>query len=138
MDTPKEILKEDVKKGKPAVERSPQWSAVRNRHLKLHPMCEACGSIDHIQVHHIKPFHLFPELELEPTNLISICEKIVADDDKTNDNHHLQLGHNGDFHNNNKNFRLLHYFYLEIFHFLHLEYILLLHFSSSVRHLHIV
>jgi len=103
MDTPKEILKEDVKRGKPAVERSPKWSATRNRHLKLHSGCEACGSVENVQVHHIKPFHLFPELELEPTNLITLCEKFIADEDKTNDNHHLILGHGGDFHKNNKN-----------------------------------
>ena len=103
MDTPKEILKEDVKRGKPAVERSPRWASVRKKHLKLHPACEACGSTERVQVHHIKPFHLFPQFELEPTNLITLCEKVITDDDNTNDNHHLKLGHGGNFHKNNKN-----------------------------------
>jgi 5-methylcytosine-specific restriction endonuclease McrA len=95
------LLKEDVKKGKPAVLRSPHWENVRNKHLKDNPACAACGRTDHVQVHHIKPFHLFPELELEPTNFITLCEN---DDDGKNtiiENHHLHLGHNGNFKNNN-------------------------------------
>jgi 5-methylcytosine-specific restriction endonuclease McrA len=39
-----------------------------------------------LQVHHIKPFHLHPHLELEPTNLITLCEVKGRD-------HHLLLGH---------------------------------------------
>jgi 5-methylcytosine-specific restriction endonuclease McrA len=99
----KKILKEDVARGKPAIERSKKWPAVRNKHLKLYPTCEACGSKEHVQVHHIKPFHMFPELELEPTNLITLCEKYLADDDNSNDNHHLKLGHGGDFKKYEKN-----------------------------------
>ena len=97
----KKLLKEDIKKGKPAVERSHRWETVRNRHLKDNAICAACGATDHLQVHHIRPFHLFPELELEPSNLITLCEKGIIDEDKQNDNHHLELGHGGDFRKNN-------------------------------------
>lgn len=99
---PKLILIEDVKKGKPKVLRSPKWPVVRNKHVKENPDCVACGSRENIQVHHLKPFHLFPELELEPTNLITLCEIEIKDEDRQNDNHHLTLGHSGNFKNNNK------------------------------------
>lgn len=55
--------------------RSPEWPRVRAEHLKDHPTCAACGESDHIQVHHIKPFHLWPALELVQSNLITLCEK---------------------------------------------------------------
>jgi len=93
----KKILKEDIKRGKPPVERSPKWPAVRDRHIKNNPTCAACGATGNLQVHHIRPFHLFPELELDSTNLITLCEVVIVDDDKQNDNHHLKLGHGGDF-----------------------------------------
>jgi 5-methylcytosine-specific restriction protein A len=54
--------------------RSPHWPAVEHAHLKLHPFCAACGGHEQVQVHHRKPFHLHPELELDPNNLISLCE----------------------------------------------------------------
>jgi len=96
-------LKDDVRVGKPAIKRSPRWQSVKNQHLKNNSTCVACGKTDRIQVHHIRPFHLFPELELDPSNLITLCEKFVDDNDNSNDNHHLHLGHDGDFHKNNKN-----------------------------------
>jgi hypothetical protein len=42
--------------------------------LKDHPRCAACFGKDYLEVHHVKPFHLHPELELEPANLITLCE----------------------------------------------------------------
>jgi hypothetical protein len=36
-------------------------------------------------VHHIHPFHLYPNLELEPSNLLTLCE--------TGGNCHIMLGH---------------------------------------------
>lgn len=58
-------------KGKP---RSPHWSAVRHAFLLANPTCRACGGKDHVEVHHKKPFHLHPELELVVSNLITLCE----------------------------------------------------------------
>jgi len=95
------ILKEDVIKGKPAIARSPKWDSVRKRHLKNNPDCAACGSTKNVQVHHIRPFHLFPQLELEPSNFITLCETDMDGKNNVNENHHLHLGHNGNFHNNN-------------------------------------
>lgn len=67
--------------------RSPKWRAVEKAHLRNNPACEACGSVRRTQVHHIQPFHLHPELELEPSNLISLCMDTAED--------HLVLGHSG-------------------------------------------
>jgi 5-methylcytosine-specific restriction endonuclease McrA len=62
--------------------RSSQWPRVRAAHLAIHPACEACGTRDDLNVHHVLPFHSHPERELDPTNLITLCR-----------HHHLTLGH---------------------------------------------
>lgn len=54
--------------------RSPHWHKARELHLKLHPVCAACGGTEDLEVHHKKPFHLHPELELNEENLITLCE----------------------------------------------------------------
>lgn len=55
--------------------RSKDWSKVRRKHLKKQPTCAACGNSKNLQVHHIKPVHEYPELELEESNLITLCAK---------------------------------------------------------------
>ncbi len=60
--------------GKPLKLRSPRWDEVRKIHLRKFPTCAACGCVTNLQVHHIKPFHLYPELELDEMNLITLCE----------------------------------------------------------------
>jgi len=74
--------------------RSSKWSAVRRDFLKLHPACEACGSTDDLNVHHIQPFNVAPELELDPTNLITLCRK-----------HHFEVGHLGNWKSANATVR---------------------------------
>ena len=54
--------------------RSTSWPKVRAEHLKASPDCAVCGSVKKVEVHHIKPFHMAPELELDPTNFITLCE----------------------------------------------------------------
>jgi hypothetical protein len=56
-----------------ALPRSPKWPRVRTEFLRG-KRCECCGRTDNLTAHHIKPFHLFPELELDPPNLIALCE----------------------------------------------------------------
>lgn len=63
--------------------RSGKWPTVRKAHLLKFPKCSCCGKRG-TQVHHIKPFHLFPELELDPANLLTFCSK-----------HHFSIGHAG-------------------------------------------
>ncbi|HEX7737074.1 MAG TPA: HNH endonuclease signature motif containing protein [Ktedonobacteraceae bacterium] len=67
-------------------ERSPHWFRVAKEHLLRQPACVVCGTRRGLQVHHIKPFHLHPQLELDPNNLITLCELKGRD-------HHLLIGH---------------------------------------------
>lgn len=68
-------------------ERSREWARVAKEHLLREPRCVACGYRGKkLQVHHIKPFHLHPQLELDPQNLITLCEARGRE-------HHLLLGH---------------------------------------------
>lgn len=64
--------------------RSSQWPKVRKEYLAEHPNCECCGGSKGIEIHHVLPFHLYPELELTKENLMSLCRKKGC---------HLSIGH---------------------------------------------
>jgi 5-methylcytosine-specific restriction enzyme A len=51
-----------------------------------------CGGTKKLQVHHIYPVHISPRLELEPSNLITLCRA-----KKYGLDCHLFIGHRGDF-----------------------------------------
>lgn len=53
--------------------RSPKWANIRKQHLEEHPSCAACGRDKKLEVHHIKPVHINPDLELDPENLLTLC-----------------------------------------------------------------
>ena len=72
--------------------RSSKWRSVRDAHIKSHPFCAVCGGTKKLNVHHIQPFHLNPDLELDPHNLISLCES-----KRHGLNCHLLIGHLGNF-----------------------------------------
>ena len=88
-------IKEKIK-GKPLSLRSPHWDTVRKHHVKNNPTCAACGGNQKLQVHHKQPFHLCPELELEPKNLITLCE--FGDIDC-----HFNIGHHRNWKSFNPN-----------------------------------
>lgn len=71
--------------------RSVKWPRVRAEHLALHPFCEVCGYGKELNVHHIKPYHLYPLLELESSNLFTLGENCPTG------NHHLLFGHLGNW-----------------------------------------
>jgi len=77
--------------------RSSYWANVREKFLEDNPLCAACASHKSLQVHHIKPFHLHPELELDPTNLITLCMDVTEC--------HLIVGHGDSFRCYNPNVR---------------------------------
>ena len=79
-------------------QRSPQWPALREAHLLKEPVCQACGRDHDLQVHHVKPVHVFPALELEPGNLITLCEPMGG-------GCHFFLGHYYSWRSWNKNIR---------------------------------
>lgn len=76
--------------------RSGEWPRVRREFLASHQECAACGGRNKLEAHHIKPFHLFPKLELEPKNLVALCEG------NTDVNCHLLFGHLLNFSSFNK------------------------------------
>lgn len=71
--------------------RSSEWPKVRAEHLKRNPTCAACG-VDgkraRLEVHHIQQFMVRPDLELDPTNLITLC--------RTGRSCHFYVGHDED------------------------------------------
>lgn len=69
--------------------RSGRWRSVRAEHLKDFPSCAVCGTRKALIVHHVRPFHLYPHLELSRENLITLCESTY--------NCHLLFGHLGDY-----------------------------------------
>lgn len=69
-----------------SVPRSSKWRKMRNEHLKNNPVCAVCGGSDNVVPHHIVPVHKDPTKELDPSNLISLCEGKTF-------NCHLFFGH---------------------------------------------
>lgn len=63
--------------------RSPKWPKIRLAHLAEFPCCAVCeadkGTLD---VHHIKPVYLRPDLELDEDNLMTLCRL-----------HHFEFAH---------------------------------------------
>lgn len=73
--------------------RSSSWPALRKQHIQQQPCCQACGSCKKPEVHHIVPVHLDPSKELEPENLITLCDKYC----------HFVFGHFMNYKSWNKN-----------------------------------
>jgi len=80
--------------------RSKEWPKVRKDYLKKHPKCFICLGITHLNVHHVQSFASHPELELEESNLITLCENKGG-----GINCHLAFGHLGNFKSINKDVR---------------------------------
>jgi hypothetical protein len=60
---------------RPFTARSPAWRRLRATHLLQEPACAACGATEDLEVHHIEPVHLVPTRELDPDNLITLCDR---------------------------------------------------------------
>jgi 5-methylcytosine-specific restriction enzyme A len=84
------------RKPKLKLKRSGQWPAVRKKHLEMEPSCQACGTKKNLAVHHIQPFHEHPKLELDHSNLITLCEEHHC---------HLVFGHLCSWYSYNANVR---------------------------------
>ena len=79
--------------------RSGHWPVVRRQHLEKFPACVVCGDTKgKIEVHHITPFHLHPELELDPNTLSTLGENM-----NNGVSCHLLFGHLGNFKSVNPN-----------------------------------
>jgi hypothetical protein len=66
--------------------RSGLWRSVRAEHLRNNPECTVCGRRKNLVPHHVVPVHVDPSLELDPDNLITLCEGPAF-------NCHLFFGH---------------------------------------------
>jgi 5-methylcytosine-specific restriction protein A len=95
------VLKTMVEKlriSAPTKKRSPRWPITRLAHLHTNPSCAACGATTKLEVHHKAPFQTNPQLELDPKNLITLCEStsdgIIC---------HLCVGHIGNYKEYNSN-----------------------------------
>ena len=76
------ILRFCLATGKP---RNPRFERESRKWLLTHP-CAVTGEREGVEVHHIRPFHLFPELEMDPENWIALLRPW-----------HLYLGHAGNW-----------------------------------------
>lgn len=55
--------------------RSGSWPRVRAEHLEREPECRVCGTTSGLAVHHRVPVHIDPSRELDPMNLITLCNE---------------------------------------------------------------
>lgn len=78
--------------------RSSQWRKTRAEHLRKNPACAVCGEkgtlLNSNNVHHIKVFHKYPELENDSNNILTLCRE-----------HHFWFGHLGSFASWNESVR---------------------------------
>lgn len=75
--------------------RSPKWRTLEKKVREAAGVCAACKGNQNLQVHHVQPFHLHPELELVESNLIVLC--------MGKNECHLKLGHGDNFKAYNPN-----------------------------------
>jgi len=88
-----QILKDRIQgKALKGQRRSSKWRKIRAAHIKKNPRCNCCGLKTKVEVHHIIPFSIAPDLELNPENLMTLCEN-----KKWGINCHLLVGHLGNY-----------------------------------------
>jgi 5-methylcytosine-specific restriction enzyme A len=78
------------------VKRSGKWRTIEKHFIAINSVCSACGGNKNLEAHHIIPFHINKNLELDPNNLITLCMGINRDC-------HLLIGHGGSFRRINAN-----------------------------------
>jgi len=52
------------------------WVAARMAYLGDHPVCEICHHAPTRIVHHLKPIAQYPDLRLEPSNMMGVCSEV--------------------------------------------------------------
>jgi hypothetical protein len=52
-----------------------RWRKARKEHLKHEGCCQMCSILRKLEVHHIRPWHLAPDLRYESSNLITLCRE---------------------------------------------------------------
>jgi len=74
--------------------RASGWSALSRKYREENPHCAVCGTLQNVEVHHVIPYHIDPQLELQEFNLISLCR-----------HDHFLFGHLGSWHSYNREVR---------------------------------
>ena len=77
--------------------RDSHWASVRKEYMQKFPLCAICGKkglLRSNECHHILPFHLYPTLELNTENFITLCRTC-----------HLSWGHLFSFKSYNADIR---------------------------------
>jgi hypothetical protein len=80
-------------------EASLNWSWQRCRRAflkKVGKVCVCCTSKKKIEVHHMLPRHIRPDLAVDQTNLIALCKDC-----------HFHIGHLNSYHTYNDNIELV-------------------------------
>jgi 5-methylcytosine-specific restriction protein A len=52
-----------------------EWKRVARLVRKRDGGCVECGAAVDTHIHHVKPFALYPELRLDPDNLLTLCPR---------------------------------------------------------------
>lgn len=86
------IFKEKPKKNG----RHPLWRTVRDAHITRNPVCAVCGKTENLAAHHKYPVSIFPEKELDPRYLVTLCQNRSL-------NCHFVVGHLMDWNSYNPN-----------------------------------
>ena len=68
------MTKSQLKK-KQKSQRNKAWAELSRKLRTETPYCQKCGSVSHLQVHHLLPRKLYPELLLEEWNLVVLCPR---------------------------------------------------------------
>lgn len=73
-----------------------QWATRKAllAYRKANPVCEATGNTSSLQVHHVLPVSIFPELAADPSNFITLCKQA-----------HFAVGHGGNWKDFNPHVR---------------------------------
>jgi 5-methylcytosine-specific restriction endonuclease McrA len=62
----------------------------KKEYLTGHGECAVCGNRKYLEVHHVKPVHIYPELSCSLENFIVLC-------DAKNNSCHRWIGHFGNY-----------------------------------------
>ena len=91
------VVKDRIQgKAKKGQRRSSKWKKVKTKHLKKNNYCACCLGKKNLEVHHVVPFNIAPDLELDSENFITLCEN-----KKYGINCHLLVGHLGNYRRTN-------------------------------------
>ena len=56
-------------------QRNKAWAELSLKMRTETPYCQKCGRKEHLQVHHLLPRKLYPQLVLEEWNLVVLCPR---------------------------------------------------------------